>query len=122
MSMKTQAKSIPEFKSVEEELEFWDKHSALEFVDEGSVVEIDASKAREKRDRRPTQRISLRVSHRILQRTKTRARTLGVPYQTLIQLWIAERLEEEEGRAKSYSDLGARQASRESQRGKAISR
>ncbi|MDO8585770.1 MAG: hypothetical protein Q7T82_01910 [Armatimonadota bacterium] len=49
--MSKQAKTIPELKSVDEESEFWDKHSAVEFLDEDSVVEIDASRAREKRDK-----------------------------------------------------------------------
>jgi predicted DNA binding CopG/RHH family protein len=101
--MKTKAKSIPEFKSVDEELEFWDKHSAVDFLDEKDVVEIDASKAREARDKRSTQQISLRFSHQILERTKSRAKTLGVPYQTLIQLWIAERLENEEALVRSLA-------------------
>lgn len=103
---------IPEFKSVDEELDFWDKHSAVEFIDEDSVVEIDASKAREKRERRPTRQISLRVSQRILERTRNRAEALGVPYQTLIQLWIAERLEQEEAGLASRAGQGARQRTR----------
>jgi len=119
--MKTQAKDIPEFKSVDEELEFWDKHSAVEFLDEDSLVEIDASKAREKRDRRLTQQISLRVSHQILEKTKNRAQTLGVPYQTLIQLWIAERLEEEEALIRSLSNVSAKRGPRRSRRSKAVS-
>jgi predicted DNA binding CopG/RHH family protein len=101
--MKAQSKSIPEFKSVDEELEFWDTHSAVEFLDRDSVVDIDASKARENRDKRLTQQISLRFSHRILERTKSRAQMLGVPYQTLIQLWIAERLENEEALVRSMA-------------------
>ena len=46
---------IPKFRSVDEELEFWSTHSALEFMDQGEEVEIDFSGAREKRARRETQ-------------------------------------------------------------------
>lgn len=119
--MKTEAKDIPEFKTVDEELEFWDKHSAVEFLDEDNAVEIDASKAREKRDKRETQQISLRFSYQILERTRSRAKTLGVPYQTLIQLWIAERLEEEEAFVKSLGTESAKRATRGSQRSKTSS-
>lgn len=46
------ATKIPEFKSIDEELEFWSTHSALEFMDEGEEVEIDFSEVRKKRDAR----------------------------------------------------------------------
>ena len=101
--MKMNTPSVPEFKSAEEEMEFWDKHSAVEFLSEDSVAEIDASRARAVRDKRLTQQISLRIPRQTLDRTKRRADTLGVPYQTLIQLWIAERLEKEEAQVRSLS-------------------
>ena len=116
--MKKQAKSIPEFRSIDEELEFWDKHSAVDFIDQDAVVEIDASKAREKRDKRSTQQISLRVSRRVLERTRSRAQALGVPYQTLIQLWLAERLEKEEALVTSFSGQGPQRETRVSRRPK----
>jgi predicted DNA binding CopG/RHH family protein len=118
--MKTQSKNIPEFKSPDEEMEFWEKHSAVEFLDEDSAVEIDASKARQKRDERSTQQISLRVSYQVLERTRNRAKALGVPYQTLIQLWIAERLEEEEAFVKSLANQRAQRKTRSSEKIKAI--
>lgn len=114
-------KTIPEFKSVDEESDFWDQHSAVEFLDEDSVVEIDASKAREKRTGRSTQQISLRVSQMVLERTKRRAETLGVPYQTLIQLWIAERLEEEEANVNSLLNRSAKRKPRSSSRSRTSS-
>ena len=116
--MSKQTKTIPEFKSLEEELDFWDQHSAVEFLDEDSVVEVDASKAREKHAGRSTQQISIRVSRRVLERARRRAETLGVPYQTLIQLWIAERLEEEEANVKSLLNRSAKRKPRSSPRSK----
>lgn len=113
------AKRIPEFDSVEEEQEFWDQHSALEFMEDDRIVEIDVSKAREKRDKRSTQQISLRISHHILERTKRRAKTLGVPYQTLIQLWLAERLEEEEAFLTALRQRHPKQGTRSLSRSKA---
>jgi len=106
--MRPRDKSIPEFKTDEEEAEFWDNHNAAEFIDEDNIVEIDVSGAREKRAKRATQQISLRVSHQVLERTKNRAKTLGVPYQTLIQLWIAERLEREEALVRSHTGQGSK--------------
>jgi len=99
---------IPKFSSDEEEAEFWDTHSALEFLDGSEAVELDVSEARKKREQRQTKAISLRISRTVLEGTKSRAAALHVPYQTLIQLWIAERLEKEEATLKSYSDAGGR--------------
>lgn len=90
--------NVPEFKSIDEELEFWSTHSALEFMDEGEEVEVDFSEAREARDKRRAQQISIRISVPVLGGIKRRAAKLGVPYQTLMQLWLAERLEIEEAK------------------------
>jgi len=108
--MKPKPDEIPKFESAEEESEFWDRHSAVDFVDEESVVDVDASGARAKREARSTQQISLRISSQVLARAKRRAGVLGVPYQTLIQLWVAERLEQEEARAESLASGRARHA------------
>lgn len=89
---------VPEFKSIEEESEFWSTHSALDFLDEGEEIEIDASRSREAREKRRSEQISLRVSVPVLGGVKRRAAKLGVPYQTLMQLWLAERLEIEEAK------------------------
>ena len=118
LDIRKQTETVPEFKSVEEELDFWNQHSAVEFLDEDNVVEIDASKARVKRAGRSTQQISLRVSQKVLERAKRRAKTLGVPYQTLIQLWIAERLEKEEANVRSLLKQTAKRRARNSSRSK----
>jgi hypothetical protein len=46
---------IPEFSSIDEELDFWSKHSILEFMDEGEEVELDFSEARKEREGRRRQ-------------------------------------------------------------------
>lgn len=101
---------IPEFESPEEEADFWDRHSAVDLLEEASVVDVDASRARAKRKSRSSQQISLRISSQVLARAKRRAGALGVPYQTLIQLWVAERLEQEEARAESLASERSRQS------------
>jgi len=90
---------VPEFRSEEEEAEFWSTHDAADLMEEGERVTIDASRARATRDKRQAQQISIRISVPVLNGLKRRARKLGVPYQTLMQLWLAERLEIEEAKA-----------------------
>jgi len=103
---------VPEFKSLDEELEFWSTHSALEFMDEGEEVEFDFSEARKAREKRQAQQISLRVSVPVLNGLKSRAHKLGVPYQTLMQIWLAERLEVEEARAQVLAEPRPKRAKR----------
>lgn len=97
---------IPQFSSDEEAAEYWDTHSAAKLFDEGSNVDIDFSEAREKREHRQTKAISLRISRTVLEGTKSRAAALHVPYQTLIQLWIGERLEQEQAKVRAFSNVG----------------
>ena len=103
---------VPEFKSLDEEFEFWSTHSLLEFMDEGEEVEIDASRARAARDKRQAQQISIRISVPVLGGLKRRAHKLGVPYQTLMQIWLAERLEVEEAKAQVLAEPKAKRAKR----------
>ena len=46
---------VPEFKSLDEEFEFWSTHCALEFIEVGEEVEMDFSRAREAREKRRNQ-------------------------------------------------------------------
>jgi len=77
---------------------------SIEFIEEGEEVEIDFSGARKARGKRQAQQISIRISPSVLNGVKNRARKLGVPYQTLMQIWLAERLEVEEDRARALTD------------------
>jgi len=49
------ATKIPDFKSEEEEFEFWSTHDVTDLMDQGEEVEIDFSEARKARDKRRTQ-------------------------------------------------------------------
>jgi predicted DNA binding CopG/RHH family protein len=95
---------VTEFKSEEEEFEFWSTHDAADLMSEGEEVEFDFSEARAARDKRRAQQISIRVSVPVLNGLKRRAQKLGVPYQTLMQLWLAERLEIEEAKANALAE------------------
>lgn len=101
---------VPEFKSEEEEFEFWSTHSFTDFMDEGEEVEFDFSEAREAREKRRSQQISIRISVPVLGGVKRRAEKLGVPYQTLMQLWLAERLEIEEAKAQAMAEPKAKRS------------
>jgi predicted DNA binding CopG/RHH family protein len=81
---------IPKFKTLEEESEFWDTHSILDYWDETEEVQgpfIDA--------RPPKKLVSIRFDPSLISATKRVARTKGVGYQTLLRMWAYEGLARE---------------------------
>lgn len=85
---------IPEFKSEQEESEFWDSHDATEFFEETTPVEMQFVDARPRKTL-----ISLRLDADTIGELKHAAHARGMGYQTLIRMWILERLAQEAGPA-----------------------
>ena len=82
------SKSKPALRSEEEERAFWEK--------EDSADHIDWSKAQRAvfPNLKPsTTSISIRLSSAALMRIKQEANKRDVPYQSLIKLWLSEKLE-----------------------------
>lgn len=78
---------IPEFQSALEESDFWDTHSALDFPDEFTEVDVIFVDAR--RNKVP---VSMRLEQAMITQLKAIARRQGIGYQTLIRMWLMERL------------------------------
>ncbi len=81
---------IPKFKTLEEESEFWDTHSVMDYWDEMEPVEgplIDA--------RSPKRLVSIRLDPSLIAAAKRIARTKGIGYQTLLRMWAYEGLARE---------------------------
>lgn len=87
--MSKKRKELPVFANEAEEREFWLNHDSTEF--------IDWSKAQKTvfPNLKPTTRsISLRLPLWMLDSIKTTANRQDVPYQSLIKVWLNEKLEE----------------------------
>jgi len=83
-------KTIPAFTSEQEEADFWDTHDSADYLDETEPVELTFVDARpEKRS------ISLRIDAGTVDTLKHIAGRKGMGYQTLIRMWVMERLEKE---------------------------
>jgi predicted DNA binding CopG/RHH family protein len=94
--MNKKLKAIPDFRSEDEEREFW----ATKGRD--SMQYLDWSQARPARfpNLKPsTTAISLRLPLSLLERIKLEANKRDVPYQSLIKVWLMERLTSESSRA-----------------------
>ena len=91
--MSSTKKEIPDFQSEDEERAFWATHDSTEF--------IDWSAGRERRlvNLKPTMRtISLRLPAAMIEDLKVLANKRDVPYQSLLKVFLAERLQAERGR------------------------
>jgi predicted DNA binding CopG/RHH family protein len=86
----TKRNKIPHFRNEDEERAFWSKHDSTDYV--------EWSKAEEKSfpELRPTLKsISLRLPESLLQRIRTLANKMDVPYQSLMKVFLTERVEKE---------------------------
>jgi predicted DNA binding CopG/RHH family protein len=90
----TKKKPVPEFRSEEEARQFWGAHDSTEFMD------WRTAKRRKFPNLKPTLRtISLRLPVSMIEDLKTLANKRDVPYQSLLKVFLAERLRKERRRA-----------------------
>lgn len=87
--MKKPNKTIPKFKNQKEERAFWERNDASEYFDLSK-----ASRATLPNLKSTTAAISLRLSQSFLENIKLQANKIDVPYQSLMKMWLAEKLEE----------------------------
>lgn len=83
-------KPLPEFRSEAEEQAFWSEHDATDYVDwsEARPVVLPNLKP-------STRTISLRLPEHMIEELKVLANKRDVPYQSLLKMYLAERLEQE---------------------------
>jgi predicted DNA binding CopG/RHH family protein len=88
-------KQIPEFKSEEEEREFWGKADSTQYFDWASAKKTKFIKLK------PTLRtISVRLPVAMVEDLKILANQRDVPYQSLLKVFLAERLQQERAQLK----------------------
>ena len=90
----TKKKPVPEFPSEETERAFWAEQDSTEFIDWHSAERHKFPNLK------PTLRtISLRLPVSMIEDLKVLANKRDVPYQSLLKVFLAERLEKERHRA-----------------------
>ena len=82
-------KKIPKFKNEDEERDFWASADSSEYFDFDNPIELDLSKLKPS-----TQSISLRLPSILLDGLKELANKKDVPYQSLMKIFLAEKVEE----------------------------
>lgn len=81
-------KTAPQFATEAEERIFWESHDSTDHVDWSK-----AEKVRLPNLRPSSTSISLRLPNSLLERIKIAAGKRDVPYQSLIKVWLAEKVD-----------------------------
>lgn len=88
--MKTTKKELPEFKNEMEERKFWEDHDSIDYLNwEKSQV------ARFPKLKPTTKSISIRLPQDLIDDLKILANKRDVPYQSLLKVFLAEKIEDE---------------------------
>lgn len=83
-------KQIPEFESEEEEQEFWATHDSADYLDWSQAERVVFPKLKPS-----TKTISLRMSESMLNELRLLANKHDIPYQSLIKVFLRERIDDE---------------------------
>jgi predicted DNA binding CopG/RHH family protein len=85
-----QAKSLPKFKSAREERTFWGAKGSdsTEYLDWAKAQRVVLPNLKPS-----TKTISLRLPQHLLDSIKVAANARDVPYQSLIKVWLQEKIE-----------------------------
>lgn len=88
--MKKKLKQIPKFKNEDDEREFWATADSSDYFDWGKAAEVIFPNLKPS-----TETISIRLPQMLLARIKQLANKRDVPYQSLIKIFLAERIEKD---------------------------
>lgn len=85
--MTKQLKKIPSFKDEIEERDFWESHDSSDYLDWSHAKQVVLPNLKP-----TTKTISLRLPQHLLDAIKVAANSRDVPYQSLIKVWLQEKL------------------------------
>lgn len=83
-------KKLPAFKNEEEEREFWSTHDTSDYFDLDKVQEGVFPNLKP-----TTRKISIRLNESLINELKTLANKKNIPYQSLIKIYLSEKVKEE---------------------------
>ena len=88
--MKKKLKLIPKFKNEDEERDFWDTHDTTEYFDMSKPVMIKFPNLK-----MSTKTITFRITQSLYDDLKILANKNDVPYQSLMKMFLAQKVREE---------------------------
>ncbi|HVN97428.1 MAG TPA: BrnA antitoxin family protein [Syntrophorhabdaceae bacterium] len=102
---------IPQFKTEDEERKFWLSHDSTEYVDWKKTKKVTLANLKPS-----VKTISLRLPESMLEELKVLANKRDVPYQSLVKVFLSDRIDQEltgkRAHSKSLQRIGHKPASR----------
>lgn len=92
----TKKKQIPRFCSEDEERRFWDSHDSTAYIDWKKAKKVTFPHLKPS-----TRTISLRLPESMLEELRLLANKQDVPYQSLMKIFLAEKIGEKLGTYKA---------------------
>ncbi len=90
------SRKMPAFRSDREAADYWAKHDSASYAKGLPAVAVKASPALRRRvQARAKKPVTLRLEEGQIAAAKRAAERVSIPYQTLLRMWIAERLAKE---------------------------
>jgi predicted DNA binding CopG/RHH family protein len=83
-------KKIPKFKTETEERQFWKTHDSSDYIDWGKARRVVLPELKPS-----LKTISLRLPKSMIEELKLLAHKKDVPYQSLLKIYLAEKINEE---------------------------
>lgn len=90
MPKQAKRRPIPSFSSEDLERDFWAKNDSSQYIDWAKAENVSLPRLRPS-----TRTISIRLPEPMIERLKVLANKRDIPYQSLLKLFVAERIEEE---------------------------
>lgn len=104
-------KKTPRFKSEDEESDFWQSHDSTEYVDWKKAERLTLANLKPS-----VKTISLRLPESMLEELKLLANKRDVPYQSLVKVFLSDRIEQElmskTGHNKAFHRIARKSGSR----------
>ena len=83
-------RKLPKFKNEKEEFKFWSTHDSTVYVDYSKAKRVLFPKLKPS-----TRAISIRLPESLITHIKVLANKRDIPYQSLLKMYLIERVEEE---------------------------
>jgi predicted DNA binding CopG/RHH family protein len=80
-------KPVPSFRTEAKEREFWETHDSTDYLDWSKAIPVRFPNLKPS-----TKSISLRLPIDLLERIKVEANRRDVPYQSLIKVWLKDKV------------------------------
>jgi predicted DNA binding CopG/RHH family protein len=83
-------RQIPRFETEDQERDFWSAHDSTDYLDWAKARRVTLANLKPS-----TRTISIRLPESLLEELKLLANKRDVPYQSLLKIFLAERIEQE---------------------------